>query len=151
VEYIEGQSLKELQMQLSKHLFLSQLDQPAAYGCEAVPYPEEWIQERALVLASVVEVICQELGSPSFRITSGYRSREFNRALRAAGYVTSDKSQHCEGRAVDLSFDGVSPAEVFCAALHCHHRGMIRLRGLGLYSRWVHIGIGPGKLSQWFR
>ena len=138
-------------MQLSEHLFLSQLDQPAGYGCSVVPYPEEWIQERAVVLASVVEVICQVLGSPSFRITSGYRSREFNRALGAAVYETSDNSQHCEGRAVDLSFDGVTPAEVFCAALHCHHRGMIRLRGLGLYSRWIHIGIGPGKLSQWIR
>ena len=138
-------------MQLSKQLFLSQLDQPAAYGCEAVPYPEEWIQERAVVLASAVEVICRELGSPPLRITSGYRSREFNRALRNAGYFTSEKSQHCEGRAVDLSFDGVSPTEVYCIALHCHHRGLIRLRGLGLYSRWVHIGIGPGELSQWFR
>jgi uncharacterized protein YcbK (DUF882 family) len=138
-------------MQLSEHIFLSQLDQPAAYGCEAVSYPEEWIQERAVVLASVVEIICQELGFPPLRITSGYRSREFNRALRAAGYHASEKSQHSEGRAVDLSFDGISPTEVYCAALHCHHRGLIRLGGLGLYSRWVHLDIRPGMLSQWFR
>ncbi len=138
-------------MQLSKHLFLSQLDQPEAYGCEAVPYPEEWIQERAVILASIVEAICEELGGLPVRITSGYRSREFNRALRAVGYFTSDKSQHCEGRAVDLSFDGVSPTEVYCVALHCHYRGLIRLGGLGLYSRWVHIDIRPGMLLQWFR
>lgn len=138
-------------MQLSKHVTLSQLDQPAALDCEAVPYPQEWIQERAVVLASVIEVIYAELGSPLFRINSGYRSREFNKALMAAGYFASEKSEHSEGRAVDIVFQDVSPMEVYSVALHCHYRGLIRLGGLGVYARWVHIDIRPGKLMRWLR
>jgi uncharacterized protein YcbK (DUF882 family) len=138
-------------MQLSGHLVLSQLDQPAGYGCAAAPYPEEWIVERAVVLASVVDVVCQELGGRPVTVTSGYRSREFNQALRAAGYPMAENSEHCEGRAVDIAFDGVLPTEVYSVALHCHRRGLIRLGGLGLYSRWVHLDIRPGPLNQWFR
>ena len=138
-------------MQLSQYLVLSQLDQPAGFGCVAAPYPEEWILERAVVLASVVDVVCQELGGRPVRVTSGYRSREFNEALRAAGYPVARNSEHSEGRAIDLVFDRVPSTEVYSIALHCHRRGMIRLGGLGLYSRWVHLDIRPGPVQQWIR
>jgi hypothetical protein len=137
-------------MQLSKHLVLSQLDQPAGYGCAAAPYPQEWIAERAVVLASVVDVVYQEFSGRPLMICSGYRSREFNEALLAAGYPVAENSQHCEGRAIDIAIDGVLPTEVYSVALHSHRRGIIRLGGLGLYAGWVHFDIRPGPLKQWF-
>lgn len=136
-------------MQLSEHLVLSQLAQPAGYGCAAVPYPEEWVEERAIGLALVVEVVCQEFSGRAVRIYSGFRSREFNEALRAAGYPVAKNSQHCEGRAVDIAIDDVLPTEVYSVALHSHRCGIIRLGGLGLYSDWVHLDIRPGPLKQW--
>jgi uncharacterized protein YcbK (DUF882 family) len=105
---------------------------------------------RAVPLASVLEVVCSEVGGQVMTITSGYRSREYNEALRAAGHAVVEDSQHCEGRAADVVLDGVRPIEVFVAALGLHLCGKIRLGGLGLYAGWVHLDIRDGPLAQWF-
>jgi uncharacterized protein YcbK (DUF882 family) len=136
-------------MQLSEHFMFSQFDQPAAYGCAAVKYPHKWITDRAMLLAAVLEAVCSELGGYSMTVTSGYRSRAFNQALRAAGYPVARNSQHCEGRAVDVVFEGLEPTEVYVTALSLHRRGRIRLGGLGLYPSWVHLDIRAGSLQQW--
>jgi len=105
---------------------------------------------RAVPLASMLEAVCAEMGGRAMTITSGYRSREYNEALREAGHAVSENSQHCEGRAADVVFDGVRPIEVFVAALGLHLCGRIRLGGLGLYAGFVHLDIREGPLAQWF-
>jgi zinc D-Ala-D-Ala carboxypeptidase len=137
-------------MQLTEHLTLSQFDQLAGYDFPAEPYPPEWVTSRAIPLATVLEAVCSELGNPRLTVTSGYRSRAFNEALRAAGHPVAENSQHCEGLAADVVFSGVRPIEAFAAALGLHLRGKIRLGGLGLYASWVHLDIRSGPLAQWF-
>lgn len=135
-------------MRLYQHI-LSQFHQPAGYGCEAIFYPAEWIVDRGIPLASVLEALCSELNGHTMTVTSGYRSSSFNNALRAVGYPVARNSQHCEGRAADVVFEGLEPAEVYAAALSLHRRGRIRLGGLGLYSSWVHLDIRLGPIKQW--
>jgi uncharacterized protein YcbK (DUF882 family) len=137
-------------MQLSEHLRLSNLDQPEGYGCAAARYPLEWVTDRALPLAGILEAVCSELGGQEFTVTSGYRTRAFNEALRAAGHPVVEDSQHCEGRAVDVVFHRARPIEVYAAVLGLHLRHKIRLGGLGLYAGWVHLDIRNGALAQWF-
>jgi uncharacterized protein YcbK (DUF882 family) len=136
-------------MKLSEHIYLSQLNQPAGYGCEAAPYPPEWVVDRAQPLAAVLEALYLELGCRRMTIISGYRSPAFNEALRSAGHPVIKRSQHCEGRAADVVFDGLLPTQVYVAALHLHRQRRIRLGGLGLYAGWVHLDIRPGMLAQW--
>ena len=137
-------------MQLSQHLSLTDFGQPEGYGCGAVEYPPEWVDGRAIPLATLLEEVSCELGGQGFTVTSGYRSRAFNESLRAAGHPVTEESQHCEGRAADVVFDRATPIEVYAAALGLHLRGRIRLGGLGLYAGWVHLDIRDGSLAQWF-
>jgi uncharacterized protein YcbK (DUF882 family) len=136
-------------MQLTAHLKLSDFDQPEGYGCQAAEYPGEWALERAMTLAGILEAVCSELGEEEFTITSGYRTSEFNDALRNAGYPVIKDSEHCTGRAVDVIFHRARPIEVWTVALGLHVRGAIRLGGLGLYAGWVHLDIREGPLVQW--
>jgi uncharacterized protein YcbK (DUF882 family) len=136
-------------MRLSDHVMLSQLDQPEGNGWPRVPYPREWVDERARPLAAILEFLVSRFAYSALTVISGYRSPTFNEALRAAGHPVAKHSQHCEGRAVDVRLAGVLPTETFTAALHAHHRGRIRLGGAGLYTGWVHLDIRPGRLVQW--
>ena len=134
---------------LTEHFTIGDFAQPALYGCPAMPYPEEWIGERAIPLANVLEALRTELGGMHVQVTSGYRSPAFNEALRRAGYRVVRNSQHCFGRAADVFVPGRSPIEVYSAALHLHLPGKVRLGGLGLYAGWVHIDIRPGSFVRW--
>lgn len=137
-------------MQLSQHLKLSDLDQPEGHGCAAAQYPHKWVIDRAIPLAKILETVSSELGGQGYTVTSGYRSKDFNDALRVAGYPVVEGSQHCEGRAVDVVFQRARPIEVYAAVLGLHLQGRIRLGGLGLYSGWVHLDIRSGPFRQWF-
>jgi hypothetical protein len=64
----------------------SQFDHSTGYGCAPAPYPVEWVKDRAMPLAKVLEKLCLELDRHAMTVTSGYPSRAFNEALRAAGY-----------------------------------------------------------------
>lgn len=47
------------------------------------------------------------------KITSGYRSPEYNKELRKKGYNSADNSQHCTGEAVDLVCPASTSLEVY--------------------------------------
>jgi len=135
-------------MQLSSSFNLSHFDQPEILGFPAVTYPAQWVASRAVPLAHLLEVIQAELGEP-ITITSGYRSPELNRAMRAAGHPVARISQHCDGRAADFVVPRSTPTEVYAAALYLHQRGRLTIGGLGLYCDWVHVDIRPGLLTKW--
>lgn len=83
------------------------------------------IDGRLLVM---LEAVRAHFGRP-VRITSGYRSPEYNRRIGGAS-----RSYHCLGQAADIQIDGTPPAEVY-AWLDQQYP----VSGLGLYPRWVHI------------
>ncbi len=87
------------------------------------------------LLAQRLQVLRDVLGSP-IHITSGYRTPQHNQ--RVGGHPNS---YHCKGMAADIVVTGV-PA----------HRVQHLLRnwqgGLGCYSTFTHIDIGPKRRWQ---
>lgn len=136
-------------MQLTEHFNLAEFAQPELYGCAMAEYPSEWVEERALALAYILEEVRAELGDKPVEISSGYRTPEFNGALLKAGYPVARNSQHCLGLAVDIVVPQRVPMEVYSAALGLHRLGVVRIGGLGLYSGWVHVDIRPQPLVRW--
>lgn len=135
---------------LSEHFTLDDFAQPADYGFPAVPYPEKWIEERAIPLANALEVLRAGLDGATIRIGCGYRTPEFNAVLREEGHPVARSSQHCEGRAVDIIVAGRTPLEVYLTARRLHGQGTLHIGGLGIYPGWTHIDIRLGRLTEWF-
>ncbi len=82
-------------------------------------------------------------------IISGYRSVAHN--LNVAG---AKDSQHCHGRAADVTIINVDPANVHACVLELYQQGRLpMLGGLGKYSGWSHLDIRPqtpaGHLARW--
>jgi uncharacterized protein YcbK (DUF882 family) len=81
------------------------------------------------------------LGRPNgeIDIVCGYRTGRTNEWLRHHGHAVARRSQHIEGRAIDIRVPGYSAAKVRDAALLLH-RG-----GVGYYaeSDFVHVDVGP--------
>jgi uncharacterized protein YcbK (DUF882 family) len=137
-------------MKLTPHFDTSEFQQPQRHGFEAAPYPEHWIHARLLPLCLVLEVLRADLGRP-IRINSGYRSREYNAAIRGA-----KASQHIQGRAADIHVPGVSPDVVYGRLLALHRMGVrvaggdvFTLGGLGSYPTFTHVDLRPGSLVRW--
>jgi hypothetical protein len=71
------------------------------------------------------------------QITSGYRSPEYNRLVGGA-----QRSLHMSGKALDVQWTGfnVETREKFARVARFHG-----FRGIGRYSSFVHIDVGPNK------
>jgi len=135
---------------VTPHFRVSEFDCPARYGLKLAPYPEEWIATRLRPLCELLEQLRAVLGVP-IQVIGGYRAAEWNRRHIEAGHDASPHSQHLEGRAADIQARGRTPEQIHAAALRLHHQGAIRLGGLGLYRRFVHVDQKPGDLRRWTR
>jgi zinc D-Ala-D-Ala carboxypeptidase len=89
-------------MKLSEHLDLSEVtrsDMAKRRGISNMPTPEH-IENFKILAENIFEPIRKHFGVP-IMISSGYRSKELNKAI---GGATS--SQHLLGQALDLDMDG---------------------------------------------
>jgi hypothetical protein len=89
-------------MQLSKHLSLAEVTRSETAkrkGVSNMPTPEH-LENFKLLAEKVFEPIREHFGVP-IHISSGYRSKELNKAIGG-----SLSSEHCEGRAIDIDMDG---------------------------------------------
>lgn len=89
-------------MKLSEHLDLSEVtrsDMAKRKGVSNMPTPEH-IENFKILAENIFEPIRKHFGVP-IMISSGYRSKELNKAI---GGATS--SQHLLGQALDLDMDG---------------------------------------------
>lgn len=79
----------------------------------------------------------------TYHVISGYRSKKTNDNLRAAGGGQAKRSQHIEGKAIDIRVPGIDSVEVRNTAW-CLKRG-----GVGFYrgSNFVHVD--TGKVRHW--
>lgn len=114
-------------------------------GCrDGSPYPVEWRGDRAVELARAFERIREICGFPLI-VNSAYRTAVYND--RIGGAV---KSQHVEGRALDLcpSHAGEKGLRALReAAGQARREGLIR--GIGIYSGFVHVDCRSGKNVTW--
>ena len=117
------------------------------HGFPARPYPKHWINERLEELLVILKCLRAELGGRPIKITSGYRPEDYNRKIGG-----SRRSQHVQGRAVDIVVSGVSAKRVHDTLLQMHQEGRILLGGLGSYPTFTHLDIRPNRvhrLARW--
>ena len=112
---------------------------------DGTAYPTEWTA-MALYLGIEFEYIRQEAGGRPLRIGSAYRTAKWNR--RVGG---SRRSQHVEGRALDLyPHQGMSNLDLMWIVLDRAKQKGSRIRGVGLYPWGVHFDTRPGKrIARW--
>lgn len=107
------------------------------------PYPLDWRETRAVVLARLFETIRKTCGDVPIAVLSAYRTVAHNRAIGGA-----PKSQHVEGRALDLRPPiGWSVDRFYDVIRTVHTKG-----GIGKYQRagFVHVDVRPGdRLVAW--
>jgi uncharacterized protein YcbK (DUF882 family) len=85
-----------------------------------------------------------ELGAEdTFEIISGYRSPETNAMLRKQGRGVARRSQHLEGKAVDVRLRGVNTARLRDAAIK------LQLGGVGYYRESDFVHIDSGRIRTW--
>ncbi|MCF8142373.1 MAG: DUF882 domain-containing protein [Deltaproteobacteria bacterium] len=76
-------------------------------------------------------------GRRPLNLISGYRSPEYNRLLMSKGRGVVKRSYHLKGMAADIQIRGVSLTGL------CREAKQIQGGGVGLYSEFVHVDIGP--------
>lgn len=83
-------------------------------------------------LLTLLENIRNHTGKP-VHINSGYRSPEYNATLKNA----SPRSQHCNGKAVDIWVEGVTPKQIADIA-ECY---LGSSGGIGIYKTFTHVDV----------
>jgi len=123
-------------MQLSEHFNLNEftISQTATRkGIDNTP-PEPVI-ERLRMLAATLERVRGLLGNSPIRISSGYRSKELNRAIGS-----SDNSAHVLGYAVDFTCPIFgSPKEVANEIA----KSSIKFDQIIYEGTWIHLSVDP--------
>jgi len=136
-------------MRITPHFHRDEFDQrPWSGDKDGEDYPSKWIKERLTPLCEALEVLRAELDGKRITVISGYRSPEFNRAIKGAPL-----SQHCLGRAADIRVEGVPATRVWAVVMALVNAGTIpQIRGVGLYVRqnFVHLDVRPTvMLATW--
>ena len=123
-------------MQLSQHFNLNEftISQTATRkGIDNTP-PEPVI-ERLRMLAATLERVRGLLGNSPIRISSGYRSKELNRAIGS-----SDNSAHVLGYAVDFTCPIFgTPKEVANEIA----KSAIKFDQIIYEGTWIHLSVDP--------
>lgn len=112
---------------------------------QKTPYPVEWRTNRAIELSRAFEMVRELCGFPLI-VDSAYRTEAYNRSI--GGAVAS---QHVQGRALDLRPSPPSKSalkRLEAAARRTRDLGL--LRGVGIYSGFIHIDTRPGQAATWY-
>ena len=130
----------------SAHLTFLEL---ACRDAARTPYPREFIDDgRCAALAALFEAIRAAAGGP-LTVLSAYRTPEHNRSRAVGG---APKSQHVQGRALDLRPPaGMAVAQFYALIAGRHRDGLLPgLGGIGRYRTFVHVDIRQAsKLVAW--
>jgi zinc D-Ala-D-Ala carboxypeptidase len=131
-------------MQISKHLNLAEVTRSESakrLGISNTPTPEH-LDNFKVLAEKVFEPIREHFKVP-IHISSGYRSKELNQAIK--GSLTS---QHCEGKAIDIDMDGsdISNSDVFKYIKdNLIFDQLIWEFGGDNNPDWVHVSYNDGK------
>jgi zinc D-Ala-D-Ala carboxypeptidase len=131
-------------MQISKHLNLAEVTRSESakrLGISNTPTPEH-LDNFKVLAEKVFEPIREHFKVP-IHISSGYRSKELNQAIK--GSLTS---QHCEGKAIDIDMDGsgISNSDVFKYIKdNLVFDQLIWEFGGDNNPDWVHVSYNDGK------
>ena len=105
---------------------------------DGTPYPMKW-RIRGFKLCKEVEAIRAYCGGKPIRILSAYRTSIHNRNVGGA-----KKSQHVQGRAIDLNPPRGMNVEEFYQGIKAIANNLHSdIWGVGRYPTFVHIDIRP--------
>lgn len=125
----------------SVHLSWAEL---ACHDATHTPYPMEWRNERAIVLADEFEAIRALCGLP-LTVLSGYRTTDWNHHVGGAV-----NSQHIRGRAIDIRCPGKTIEWLENRVRTRIYTPGSAIHGLGIYPTFIHFDIRPGtRLATW--
>lgn len=114
------------------------------YRCKDGSLPPKSMWSKIQENMNMLEKIREALGNKPITIISGYRSPEYNEALRKKDPTGVAKdSQHMHGTAADIQVSGVSPSKVYSVANEINTNG-----GVGKYSTFTHVDV-RGYRSRW--
>ena len=82
-------------------------------------------------------------GEDTFEIISAYRSPETNAMLRKQGRGVARRSQHLEGKAIDVRLRGIDTAHLRDAAIK------LQLGGVGYYRESDFVHVDSGRVRTW--
>lgn len=103
---------------------------------DGAPYPSKYVCDgRVIELVVMFERIRQHFGSKPLIINSAFRTLSWNQQVGG-----SPKSQHLQGKALDLQPPGNMPVNVFFNELKSNASWM-GIRGLGKYKTFCHVDI----------
>lgn len=90
-------------------------------------------------LIEILDLIEDHFQVRQIEIISGYRSRDFNRSLKAAGHKVANESLHTQGMAADIHLDEITEEALRDYALS------LKRGGVGYYPslHMVHVDTGP--------
>ncbi len=126
-------------MQLTPHFHLDE------FACrDGTPVPCELV-ENVRLLAEQLEVLREALGGSPIKVTSGYRTPDYNREVGGA-----KKSQHLKAKAADIQVRNVEPAFVWKNVLRLIREGKMLPGGVGRYRTFTHYDI-RGVNRRWGR
>ena len=127
---------------VSPHLKWAEL---ACHDRVRTSYPDAWREDRAVTLARVFEALRAIVGAPLV-VLSAYRTPEHNASVGGA-----PRSQHVEGRALDLTCATLQPLALYGRA-RVLAESLTEIGGLGLYDHFIHIDTRPrvdGRVARW--
>lgn len=109
------------------------------------PYPSNFVCDGRLIeLVVMFERIRKHFGDRPIIINSAYRTVAYNKKVGG-----SPKSQHIEGKALDIQPPKGSDINSFYSELESNAKWM-GIRGLGKYKTFVHVDIRESnELVKW--
>ena len=79
----------------------------------------------------------------AYEVISAYRSPETNDSLRRNRKGVAKKSQHLEGKAIDVRLPGTDTSRLRDIALE------LRLGGVGYYEQSDFVHVDTGRVRRW--
>jgi uncharacterized protein YcbK (DUF882 family) len=95
------------------------------------------------LLVLLVDLAASAGVDPRYEIISAYRSAESNEKMRASGGGQAQKSQHIEGRAIDVRLKGVTTVRLRDLA-----RALSR-GGVGYYPKSDFVHVDTARVRYW--
>jgi uncharacterized protein YcbK (DUF882 family) len=134
-----------------EHLVVRYRDGDGRYDADALARIQHFFRSRtdgksapvSLRLIELIDFVQDRAHPDRLILVSGYRSPEFNRALRAGGRRVAQASLHTEGLAADLQPQGVDLSRLW------NDLRALELGGVGLYRADGFIHLDTGRARFW--
>ena len=78
-----------------------------------------------------------------FKITSGFRTQQYNEDLLARGYKASANSSHLKGLAADIACTNSAARHIIVSALL-----KVGLNRIGIADTFIHVDRDPSKVAN---